>query len=223
MQDHLDAMAWTKMNVFHWHIVDDQSFPLQTHQLPELSRRGAFSQQHIYSREDVAEIITYAKDRGIRVIPELDTPGQHCPLTVVYIEQPNTVFAVFAFVFCSCLFCDFTLFIVSVHDITVSVHILIVSSCSLSVSVLVAAGHTASWGKGYPELLTQCYDEQGMPNGQLGPLNPTRNSTYNALWLLLREAAQLFPDTYLHLGGDEVPFDCWQVCLGTHFCVHRAW
>ena len=80
----------------------------------------------------------------------------------------------------------------------------------------VVAGHTASWGKGYPELLTQCCDKQGVPNGQLGPLNPTRNSTYNALWLLLREAAQLFPDTYLHLGGDEVPFDCWQVCSETH-------
>ena len=75
-----------------------------------------------------------------------------------------------------------------------------------------AAGHTASWGKGYPELLTQCYDEQGHPNGQLGPLDPTQNATYTALWLLLREATQVFPDTYLHLGGDEVPFDCWQVC-----------
>lgn len=79
-----------------------------------------------------------------------------------------------------------------------------------------SAGHTASWGKGYPELLTQCYDDQGVPNGQLGPLDPTKNSTYNALWLLLREAAQVFPDSYLHLGGDEVPFDCWQVCSSPH-------
>ena len=113
--------------------------------------------------------------------------------------------------------------VVSVHDIIVSVHDLVVSVCDLSVSVLAIAGHTASWGKGYPELLTQCCDEQGMPNGQLGPLNPTRNSTYNALWLLLREAAQLFPDTYLHLGGDEVPFDCWQVCPGTPLFVDLIW
>ena len=84
------------------------------------------------------------------------------------------------------------------------------------------AGHTASWGKGYPKLLTQCYDEQGVPNGQLGPLDPTRNSTYNALWLLFREAAQVFPDSYLHLGGDEVPFDCWQVCLAYLLLSNQA-
>lgn len=73
------------------------------------------------------------------------------------------------------------------------------------------AGHVASWGKGHPELLTPCYDPQGQPTGRLGPLNPVENSTYNTLWLLLREVAQVFPDSYLHLGGDEVPFDCWQV------------
>ena len=76
---------------------------------------------------------------------------------------------------------------------------------------LLHAGHVASWGKGYPELLTKCHDDQGKPNGELGPMNPTKNSTYSTLWLLLREAAQVFPDSYLHLGGDEVPFDCWQV------------
>lgn len=75
VQDHLDAMAWSKMNVFHWHIVDDQSFPYESRQLPRLARFGAFSAQHTYSFEDVADIITYAKDRGIRVIPEIDTPG----------------------------------------------------------------------------------------------------------------------------------------------------
>ena len=114
--------------------------------------------------------------------------------------------------------CDLSNLSVSGYDVIVTVNNLCLSAYDLlvsvhNVSILEAvAGHTASWGKGYPELLTQCYDEKGMPNGRLGPLNPARNSTYNALWLLLREAAQLFPDTYLHLGGDEVPFDCWQVC-----------
>ena len=73
------------------------------------------------------------------------------------------------------------------------------------------AGHTASWGKGYPEVLTECYSQDGQKTGDLGPLNPARNETYLFLWRLLREAAQVFPDTYLHLGGDEVPYDCWEV------------
>ena len=80
-------------------------------------------------------------------------------------------------------------------------------------SYILAAGHTASWGKGYPELLTDCYDAQERPTGLKGPINPARNETYALLWKLLREAAALFPDSYIHLGGDEVPFDCWQVLL----------
>lgn len=83
---------------------------------------------------------------------------------------------------------------------------------------VLAAGHTASWGKGYPELLTDCYDAQERPTGVKGPINPARNETYALLWKLLREAAALFPDSYIHLGGDEVPFDCWQVHLFAFLC-----
>lgn len=93
LQDHLKAMAWAKMNVLHWHLVDDQSFPWQTDQLPELSRQGAFSKRRTYTRRDVADIIAYAKDRGVRVIPELDTPGQRRPLRCLLCERCNRLIA----------------------------------------------------------------------------------------------------------------------------------
>ncbi|KAH7984165.1 hypothetical protein HPB52_017628 [Rhipicephalus sanguineus] len=69
-------------------------------------------------------------------------------------------------------------------------------------------GHTLSWGQAYPELLTTCY-EGDVPTGELGPVDPTRNETYVFMSQFFTEVARVFPDQYLHLGGDEVSFDCW--------------
>lgn len=52
-------------------------------------------------------------------------------------------------------------------------------------------------------------DFSGKPNGKLGPMNPTNPALYDFVRNLFSEIVQVFPDQYLHLGGDEVPFDCW--------------
>ncbi|KAG8770215.1 N-acetyl-glucosamine-6-phosphate deacetylase [Ceratobasidium sp. 428] len=71
----LDAMSWVKLNQFHWHIVDSQSFPLVVDKYPELSAKGAYSASQIYTQQDVKDIVTYAAQRGIDVMLEIDTPG----------------------------------------------------------------------------------------------------------------------------------------------------
>jgi len=75
IRKNLDAMASTKMNVLHWHIVDEQSFPLLLETYPLLAKFGAWSPKAVYSADDVKGIIAYANSLGIRVIPEFDTPG----------------------------------------------------------------------------------------------------------------------------------------------------
>eukprot|EP00884_Botryococcus_braunii_P020060 jgi/Botrbrau1/6738/Bobra.0324s0024.1 len=75
IQSLLSAMAASKMNVLHWHVTDDQSFPFQVSERPLLSGKGAFTQKHTYSPTDVGTIVSSARDLGIRVIPEFDTPG----------------------------------------------------------------------------------------------------------------------------------------------------
>ncbi|KAI5626986.1 beta-hexosaminidase subunit alpha isoform X1 [Silurus asotus] len=141
----LDAMAYNKFNVFHWHIVDDPSFPYQSRLYPDLSNKGAFHPvTHIYTQSDVRKVISHARFRGIRVVPEFDSPG-----------------------------------------------------------------HTQSWGKGQPDLLTTCYKRTG-PSGTFGPINPSLGSSYQFMSNLLKEVSSVFPDTFVHLGGDEVDFACWK-------------
>ncbi|KAL1444350.1 hypothetical protein MTO96_029912, partial [Rhipicephalus appendiculatus] len=145
IMDTLDAMSYNKMNVLHWHIVDDESFPYVSKKFPSMSEKGAYDPEiRVYEPEDVQHVISEAAARGIRVMAEFDTPG-----------------------------------------------------------------HTRSWGEAFPDLLTTCY--KGMqPSGKLGPIDPSTNATYDFLKALFAEVADVFPEQYIHLGGDEVNFDCWK-------------
>ena len=74
----IDALSYSKMNVLHWHITDDSSFPYVSVQFPALSAMGAYAApgtSHTYSQADIAALISFAKDRGVRVVAEFDTPG----------------------------------------------------------------------------------------------------------------------------------------------------
>lgn len=69
----LDAMASVKMNVFHWHLSDDQGFRIESKTHPELQKLA--SDGLFYTQNQIKDIVNYASNRGIRVIPEIDVPG----------------------------------------------------------------------------------------------------------------------------------------------------
>ncbi|KAI9218656.1 glycoside hydrolase superfamily [Blastocladiella britannica] len=68
-------MAATKLNVFHWHIVDATSFPFQFKEAPEMASKGAYSAREVYTEEMIIDFVEYCRLRGIRVMPEYDMPG----------------------------------------------------------------------------------------------------------------------------------------------------
>jgi len=78
----LDGMAAVKLNVLHWHLSDDQGFRVESRSHPRLHQMG--SDGLYYTQAEVREIIGYARDRGIRVVPEFDMPGHSTSWFVGY-------------------------------------------------------------------------------------------------------------------------------------------
>jgi hexosaminidase len=134
----LDAMAAVKLNVFHWHLTEDQGFRIESKKFPRLHRMG--SDGNFYTQEQAREVIAYAAARGIRVVPEFDLPG-----------------------------------------------------------------HATAWLVGHPELGSAPgpYTIERRPGIFEPTLDPTREETYKFLEVFFTEMAALFPDAYMHIGGDE--------------------
>jgi hexosaminidase len=84
IERNLDGMAAVKMNVFHWHLADDQGFRVECQSWPKLHEMG--SDGFYYTRAQIKEIIAYAADRGIRVMPEFDVPAHATSWLVAYPE-----------------------------------------------------------------------------------------------------------------------------------------
>ncbi len=84
IERNLDAMAAVKLNVFHWHLSDDQGFRVESKVFPKLHQLG--SDGHFYTHADVRRVLDYARERGIRVVPEFDVPGHTTSWFVGYPE-----------------------------------------------------------------------------------------------------------------------------------------
>jgi hexosaminidase len=166
----IDWMALHKLNVFHWHLTDDQGWRLEIKAFPRLTEvggwrvpTGAAAAQDIdpatgrprlhggyYTQDEVREIVAYAAARNIVIVPEIDVPG-----------------------------------------------------------------HASAAVAGYPELGVTDAPGAGVPAvpadwGVYHTLFNTEESTIAFLQQVLAEVMDLFPGTYIHLGGDEAVKDQWK-------------
>jgi hexosaminidase len=108
---HIDLLALHKFNVFHWHLTEDQGWRIEIKKYPKLTSVGAFrkdsmtaprtkdpalrkfsGQPHggFYTQDDVREVVRYAADRGITVLPEIEMPGHAMAAIAAYPELGNT-------------------------------------------------------------------------------------------------------------------------------------
>jgi hexosaminidase len=135
----LDAMAAVKLNVLHLHLSDDQGFRVESRLFSRLHQAG--SGGNFYTQPEIREIVSYAADRGIRIVPEFDLPG-----------------------------------------------------------------HSTSWLVAYPELGSRPGPYTLAREYGIHPatMDPTREEVYEFLDRFVGEMARLFPDPFVHIGGDEV-------------------
>src|SRR3989441_1125000 len=84
LKRNLDGMSAVKLNVLHWHLSDNQGFRVESKRFPKL--QGLGSDGLYYTQEEIRDVIAFARDRGIRVMPEFDMPGHTTAMFVGYPE-----------------------------------------------------------------------------------------------------------------------------------------
>jgi hexosaminidase len=103
---YIDQLAEYKMNVFHWHLTDDQGWRIEIEGLPKLTEIGAWRASRVgdwwqreprqeneltdyggfYTHDDIKEVVKYAQDRFVEIVPEIDVPGHSLATIVAYPE-----------------------------------------------------------------------------------------------------------------------------------------
>ena len=93
VKQYLDIMASLRMNVFHWHLTDEPGWRIEIKRYPKLTTIGAIGNYHnpdapaaYYTQEDIKEIVAYAAERHIMVVPEFDMPGHATAVCRAYPE-----------------------------------------------------------------------------------------------------------------------------------------
>lgn len=106
IKKYIDLLSMQKMNRFHWHLTEDQGWRIEIKKYPELTKVGSIRKETIinrnsatalqiydgtpyggfYTQEDIKEIVAYAKERYITIIPEIDLPGHMLAALATYPE-----------------------------------------------------------------------------------------------------------------------------------------
>lgn len=84
LKRNIDAMAAVKLNVFHWHLTEDQGFRIESKVFPKLTELGSDGQ--FYTQAQARDLVQYARDRGVRIVPEFEMPGHSAAWLVAYPE-----------------------------------------------------------------------------------------------------------------------------------------
>ncbi len=173
---YLDTMAFFKMNTFHWHLTEDQGWRIEIKKYPKLAeissmRKETFGRPTLefgdgaeyggyYTQDEIREVVAYAAERHITVVPEIEMPGHSSEVLAAY---PN-------------LACD-----TPTHR-----EALARGENPFEVST--------TWGV-KPDILCA-----------------GREETFEFLQDVLDEVLDLFPGTFIHIGGDEAPKARWENC-----------